>query len=400
MSPSRAARLATSVLALMLLFVALFAASRSARAAQPPVGLGTAGSFAILSYSGMTNTGDTRITGDVGSFPTASQTGFESVTLTGTNHRGDAVTRGAKDDLQTAYDDAAERMPETSKAVELGGTVLRAGVYTSGTFGLTGTLTLDAQGDPDAVFIFKTASTLITAVDSRVRLINGGDPCRVVWKVGSSATFNTGTRFVGDVLAHTSISALTGATFRGRLLALGGAVTLDTNTITNATCAAETTTTTAGSTATTSGGATSTSSTSSTTSTTTGDARTAGVPGPAGTPSTPASPGTPSTPGTPGTPGTPTGTPGSPSGTPGLPSTPKLVPGLPSTPSGAPGVPGAPWTPSETTGTPTTDRPYLPKTGAEIVGLVAVALGLLAIGIATVRAARRAREPLATTGAV
>ena len=96
------------------------------------------------------------------------------------------------------------------------------GVYTSPTFGLTGTVTLDAKGDPNAEFVFQAGSTLITASDSRVRLVNGAVACNVVWQVGSSATFGTGTRFVGDVLALTSITANNRATFQGRLLASNG----------------------------------------------------------------------------------------------------------------------------------------------------------------------------------
>jgi ice-binding like protein len=224
-------------LAVVLYGVASFLAAPSALAAQEPVGLGAAESFSVLAGSGITNTGPTTITGDVGTFPTPSETGFGSVTLHGTNHAGDAVTQAAKDDLVSAYNDAAGRTPVTNVPVELGGSTLLAGVYTSGTFGLTGTLTLDAQGNTDARFIFQADTTLITASNSRVLLINEADPCNVVWKVGSSATFNTGTRFVGDVLALTSITAQTSATFEGRLLARNGAVTMDTNTITNADCA-------------------------------------------------------------------------------------------------------------------------------------------------------------------
>lgn len=208
-----------------------------AAAAQPPVGLGTATSFAVLAGSGITNTGPTTVTGDIGTFPTPSETGFGAITQVGTNHAGDAVTAGAKDALVTAYDDAFGRTPATNVPVELGGSTLAAGVYTSPTFGLTGTLTLDAAGDPNAQFIFQAASTLITESNSRVLLVNGANACQVVWQVGSSATFKTGTSFVGNVLALTSITAQTAATFQGRLLARNGAVTLDTNTITNAACA-------------------------------------------------------------------------------------------------------------------------------------------------------------------
>lgn len=205
-------------------------------AADGPVDLGTADSFAILAGAGITNTNATTITGDVGTFPTTTRSGFASVTLTGTDHGGDAVTQGAKDDLVTAYDDAAGRVA-TPHAVELGGETLLPGVYASETFGLTGTLTLDAEGRADAQFVFQTTFTLIAEVGSRVLLINGASPCQVVWQVGSSATFKTGTDFVGDVLAYTSITAQSGADFIGRLLARNGAVTLDNNTITNAACA-------------------------------------------------------------------------------------------------------------------------------------------------------------------
>jgi hypothetical protein len=218
----------------------VLAVAPAAFAAQGPVGLGTAGSFAVLAGSGITNTGPTTITGDIGTFPTPAETGMGSVTLTGKNHDADAVTQGAKADLQTAYNDAAGRTPVTNVPVELGGKTLLPGVYTSPTFGLTGTLTLNAKGDPNAEFIFQAGSTLITASNSHVRLINGTQACNVVWQVGSSATFGTGTNFVGDVLSHTSITARTGATFHGRLLAKNGAVTLDTNTITRSVCSTAT----------------------------------------------------------------------------------------------------------------------------------------------------------------
>lgn len=219
-----------------ILAASLFLSLSQALAAQGPVGLGKAQSFAVLAGSGITNTGPTTITGDVGTFPTPSETGFGSITLIGTNHGGDAVTQGAKNDLVTAYEDAFGRKPVTNVPVELGGSTLLAGVYKSGTFALTGTLTLDAQGNTGAEFIFQAGSTVITESNSRVLLLNGADPCHVVWQVGSSATFKTGTRFIGDVLAYTSITAQTGATFQGRLLAQNGAVTLDTNTVTKANC--------------------------------------------------------------------------------------------------------------------------------------------------------------------
>jgi hypothetical protein len=219
-----------------------------ANAAEAPVGLGTADSFAVLAGSGITNTGSTTITGDIGSHPTPAQTGTGAcpaagcVTLDGVNHEDDAVTQGAKADLTTAYNDAAGRTPVTTIATELGGQTLGGGVYNSaaGTFGITGTLTLDAGGNPDEVFVFQTASTLITASASSVNLLGGAQACNVFWQVGSSATLGTSSSFSGNILALTDITMTTNATAVGRVLARNGAVTLDTNTITRAACAAPT----------------------------------------------------------------------------------------------------------------------------------------------------------------
>lgn len=175
--------------------------------------------------------------------------------MSGTNQAGNAVTQGAKDDLVTAYNNAAGQTPVTTVPTELGGTTKTAGIYASdaGTFGIIGTLTLDAQGDPDAVFIFKTRSTLITAGSSRVVIANSAQACHVFWQVGSSATLGTNSTFVGTIMALTSATLTTGASVDGRVLARNGAVTLDGNTVSKAVCAA---TTTGGSTTTTDGSTT------------------------------------------------------------------------------------------------------------------------------------------------
>ena len=220
------------------LLVVMMAVPATLMAAQPTVNLGTTSSFAVLAGTTITNTGPTTITGDVGLHPGTDFPGQASVTLNGAVYLADAVALQAKNDLVTAYDDAAGRTPVTTIPTELGGTTLTPGVYdsASGTFQITGTLTLDAQGDPDGVFVFKTASTFITASGSSVNLINGARFCRIFWKVGSSATLGTNSNFVGHIFALTSITATTGATVQGQLLARNGAVTLDTNTITNGLC--------------------------------------------------------------------------------------------------------------------------------------------------------------------
>lgn len=219
-------------------------------AAEATVNLGTAASYAVLAGSTITNTGPTMISGDVGGnigvSPGSAVTGFPPGEVAdGTIHLADAAASQAQSDLTIAYNDAAG-IPVTQDLTgqDLGGMTLTTGVYSfSSSAQLTGTLTLDAAGDPDAVFIFQIGSTLTTASNSTVNLINGARFCRVFWQVGSSATLGTGSTFVGHIFALTSITAQTGATVQGQLLARNGAVTLDSNTITNGVC--ETTPTTA-----------------------------------------------------------------------------------------------------------------------------------------------------------
>jgi hypothetical protein len=233
-------KLLIPIMTLSMLFI--MAMPATSLAAQPTVNLGTTSTFAVLAGSTITNTGTTTINGDVGGdvglFPGTAFTGQDSASISGIVHIADTVAIKAKADLVTAYDDANGRTPVTRIATELGGTTLTPGVYDSadGTFQITGTLTLDAQGDPDGVFIFKTASTLITASNSNVNLINSARFCRTFWAVGSSATLGTNSNFVGHILAMTSITVNTGASVQGQLLARNGAVTLDNNTITNGIC--------------------------------------------------------------------------------------------------------------------------------------------------------------------
>lgn len=219
----------------------------TASAAPTPVLLGTAASFALLAGSGLTNTGVTTVSGDVGSSTNPAQTGFagcpgaDCVSLTGTNHTApspnDAATQTAKADLTTAYNAAAGQTP-TQIPTELAGTTLTAGVYASaaGTFGMTGTLVLDGAHNADSVFIFQTASTLITGGTGNVQFINGAQACNVFWQVGSAATLGAGSSFSGTILAHDNISLGDGVTVNGRLLAgeqasSTGAVTLIHDTI-------------------------------------------------------------------------------------------------------------------------------------------------------------------------
>jgi len=223
-----------------------------ASAAEPSVGLGTATSFAVLAGTTVTNVGPSGISGDLGVSPGTAVVGFPpGLVRNGAQHAGDAVALQAQSDLTTAYIDAAGRTPATAVSSDLGGQTLAPGVYTAASaLGVTGTLTLDAEGDPDAVFVFQAGSTLITASNSTVRLIGGAQACNVFWQVGSSATLGTDTTFVGSILALTSATVQTGATVAGRVLARNGQVSLHTNTITRPACTTPTSSPTATTTAT------------------------------------------------------------------------------------------------------------------------------------------------------
>jgi hypothetical protein len=238
----------------------------SAQAAEAPIGLGTAESFAILAGPTVTNTGFSTISGSLGVSPGTAVVGFPpGLVSDGTIHAADAVALQAQDDLTTAYVDAAGRSTTQTVGDDLSGMTLVSGVYTGPTLGLTGTVTLNAEGNPDAVFIFQAGSTLITDSNTTVALIGGASACNVFWQVGSSATLGTNSTFVGTVMALTSITADTGATIQGRLLARNAGLTLDDNTVTRPTCPD----TTGGSTTTPSSSSTSSPSTSSTSSPTT-----------------------------------------------------------------------------------------------------------------------------------
>ncbi len=219
---------------LALLSALLFASS--ALGASATVGLGSAASFSVLGGSTVTNTGPTTMFGDLGLSPGSSVTGAPHVL--GQTHIDDAVAIGAKNSLTTGYNNAASRPSNGSAGTDLAGQVFLPGVRNASSSLLlsSGSVTLDAQGNPNAVFIFQIGSTLITGSNTSVVLVGGAQACNVFWQVGSSATLGTGTRFVGTIMASATITANTAATIHGRLLARTGAVNLDTNTITTSNC--------------------------------------------------------------------------------------------------------------------------------------------------------------------
>lgn len=222
--------------ALRRCLVAAFCLVAGAASAQVP--LGTAQSYGVLGASTVTNTGPTVINGEVGVSPGSSITGFPPGIATGAIHAADAAALQAQTDATTAYNFLAGQACGTTLTGDLGGRTLTPGVYCfASSAQLTGSLTLDAGGNPAAVFIFQVGSTLTTASASAVVLANGAQACNVWWQMGSSATLGTTTAFRGSLLALASVTFNTGATLVGRAIARTGAVTLDSNTVTPAACA-------------------------------------------------------------------------------------------------------------------------------------------------------------------
>ena len=201
---------------------------------QPTVDLGTAGNFAILAGAGITNTGLSIINGDAGTSPTGTANGFPPGVVNGSIHAADAIAAQAKLDLTTAYNDAQGRASGSiSLPGNLAGLTLTPGLYTNSSSVMLsgGDVTLDAQGDINAIFIFKMGSTLTTSPGSNVILSGGAQAKNIFWSVGSSSTLGTNSIFYGNILADQSISLNTGAVLNGRALTRIGAVTLQSNTI-------------------------------------------------------------------------------------------------------------------------------------------------------------------------
>jgi len=243
-SPFRRTRARRAAIALAAGFgLAVVPAASQAAAVQ----LGTVSPFVVLGGATVTNTGPSVLNGDLGVAPGTALVGFGlPAVVNGATHDNDGVAQQAQADLATAYDVAAGQPvapADDLTGTDLGNRTLTAGAYRfTSSAQLTGALTLDAQGDPNAQFVFEIASALTTASASSVVLVNGASPCNVFWQVGSSATLGTTTAFQGSLMALTSISLDDGATVTGRMLARNGQVSLIDNVLGAPQCAVGSTT--------------------------------------------------------------------------------------------------------------------------------------------------------------
>lgn len=342
------------------------------------VPLATTAEYAVLAGSTVTNTGNSVLRGSLGLAPGTSVTGFPpgQVVAPGTININTAAAQQAQSDLTAAYVNAAGRPLDATTTADLANLTLQGGVYagpSKGALSLTGPLTLDGAGNADSVFIFQTDSTLTTGTGSTVNLINGARACNVFWQVGSSATLGTGSVFVGNILALTSISVNEGVTVQGRALARNGAVTLINDTFNPTVCTAQqpTTTTTALTTTTTAPNTTTTAPTTTTTAPTTTTPTTATTAPAVTTPTT--APGA-----------TPVGGGGTVTG----PVTPAPVAGSPVGPTSGGGTTAGTPSGGITTSTATPGSPELPRTGSALALTFLLGVGLVTLGSGAVRFGR------------
>ncbi|WP_171060336.1 ice-binding family protein [Streptomyces montanus] len=207
--------------------------SGQALAVATPVDLASAKGYAVLAGTSVANTGNSIVQGDLGVSGGSDVTGFPPGIVYGATHTDDDIAAQAQKDLESAYDDAAVQAPDTAMAGDIGGNTLTPGVYrAAGPLSYTGTLTLDAEGDPNAVWVFQLPSTLTTGTNSYLELRNGAQASNVFWQVGGTATLGADSFFQGTIMASDSISLESGSWIHGGALSRDGNVTLENSVIT------------------------------------------------------------------------------------------------------------------------------------------------------------------------
>jgi hypothetical protein len=222
-----------AALASTLVLAGLLVVPSRAYAAPLPVELGTAGNYSVLGGTGVVNTLNTVLNADLGVSPSNSITGFSPPGIVdGDTHAGDSLAAQAQSDLVLAYNAAAGLTPTGTFSGDQIGATFDAGIYyTPAAFALTGTMTLDGQGNPNAVFIFQVNAALNTAAGTTISLINGAQASNVFWQVNGAVTTGAASSFIGTIMAAGAITVGAGGSIAGRALSFG-IVTLADNLIT------------------------------------------------------------------------------------------------------------------------------------------------------------------------
>lgn len=199
-----------------------------------PVALGTVANYSILGGTSVANVGPSQFNLNVGTSPSANITGFPPGTISGgALHAGDDDSAQARADSEAAYSDASNRTPTSTISGDISGTTFRSGVFGSAAaLSLSGTATLDAQHDPNAVFVFQVNAAFSTAAHSVVQLINGAQPSRVFWQVTGAVTLGPGSQFGGTIITPAAMTLGDSMTLTGRAVSLNGAVSLSQNSVT------------------------------------------------------------------------------------------------------------------------------------------------------------------------
>jgi hypothetical protein len=226
------ALIAIPAMTAVLLLAGMIAIPLAAEASVSPVALRSAEAYSVLGGTGVTSTGNTVLNGDLGVSPSSSIVGFPPGVVNGATHAGDSQAAQAQSDFGLAYTDAAGRTPTATFAGDQNGKTFDAGTYqTSAAFALTGSMTLDGQGNANAVFIFQIGAALNTAANSSMSLINGAQASNVFWQVNGAVTTGAPSSFDGTILANGAITVGAGASVNGRALA-NGTITLADNAVT------------------------------------------------------------------------------------------------------------------------------------------------------------------------
>lgn len=218
-----------------LMTLASAGSAQAASVLSGPIDLGTSSTYGALAGSELTNTGTTTVVGDIGVNPGSSITGFGGApdgSNTGVVHASDAPALQAQSDLTTAYNDAAGLTPISTGLAELNGMSLTPGVYSGGALSISDNGSLTLAGTADSIWVFQAASSLTIGSATHINITGGASACNVFWQIGSSASIGTSAQFQGTVMAAQSITAASGASVIGRLLAMNAAVTLQSNSIT------------------------------------------------------------------------------------------------------------------------------------------------------------------------